>query len=96
MCSSDLSRIRIAATADGRELTIEDDGPGISEVDLERVRLRGESDGTAPDNAGLGLAIVGDIASAYGFALDLGRSQRLGGLRARLDFRPEATGSFAG
>lgn len=72
-----------APTAGQFELTIEDDGPGLSEEAriqaLERgVRLDEQAPGT-----GLGLAIVNDLAKAYGGTLQL-ETARLGGLRARL------------
>jgi signal transduction histidine kinase len=75
-------------------LSVEDDGPGIPEVEAATALSRGgRLDATKP-GAGLGLAIVGDIAEAYGGSLDLGRSAELGGLRAeiRLPVRREGAG----
>lgn len=75
-------RVRVTATADGGEITVEDDGAGIPEAKRPVVLARGgrfdERGG-----AGLGLAIVQDIVEAYGWTLLLGTSE-LGGLRATL------------
>lgn len=65
------------------ELTIEDDGPGLSKEARVQVLERGvRLDEQAP-GTGLGLAIVNDLAKAYGGTLELDTAP-LGGLRARL------------
>lgn len=69
-------------------LTVEDDGPGIpptrrAEALRPFVRLDPARNQDRP-GAGLGLAIVADIARAHGGTLRLGRSATLGGLRADL------------
>jgi signal transduction histidine kinase len=65
------------------EIMVEDDGPGLTPEQQETALKRGERlDETAP-GAGLGLAIVADLAMLYGGALTMGRSD-LGGLSARL------------
>ncbi|BDW99930.1 sensor histidine kinase [Maricaulis maris] len=66
-----------------RELavTIEDDGPGLTEDECASALQRGvRLDEQAP-GSGLGLAIVSDLAKAYGGELSLSRSE-LGGLAA--------------
>jgi signal transduction histidine kinase len=64
-------------------LTVEDDGPGLSPEDQNRVGERGERlDETVP-GSGLGLAIVRDISKLYAGSLALGASS-LGGLEVRL------------
>ncbi|MBV1796386.1 sensor histidine kinase [Siccirubricoccus sp. G192] len=76
-------------------LSVEDDGPGIPETEAATALARGgRLDATKP-GAGLGLAIVGDLAEAYGGSLGLGRSAELGGLRAeiRLPCRDGLSGS---
>ncbi|WP_294274277.1 sensor histidine kinase [Propionivibrio sp.] len=65
---------------DGFLLTIEDDGPGCADQDLERIAERGVRLDEARAGHGLGLAIVRDIVSSYGGELSLGRSSRLGGM----------------
>ncbi len=69
---------------DGVVMRIEDDGPGIPE-DSRREALRsgGRLDRAMP-GTGLGLAIVSDLVAAYGGTLDLGKSDRLGGLSVRI------------
>jgi two-component system, OmpR family, sensor kinase len=73
-------------------LRVEDSGPGIPEAELDRVLDRFyRVPGTEGAGSGLGLAIVKAIADAHGAVLSLGRSERLGGLRAELRF-PVADG----
>ena len=79
----------------GWRLVIDDDGPGLSADQRAQVLERGvRLDEQAP-GAGLGLAIVNDLARAYGGALELGASP-MGGLRAELSLpggvRREASG----
>lgn len=80
------NRVRIAA-ADSGAIDVEDDGPGIAGAMRPIVLARGgrlDQRGSA----GLGLAIVQDVVEAYGWTLQLDRSE-LGGLRARI--QPRAT-----
>ena len=48
---------------------VEDDGPGIPEAERERVFESGYSN--APGGTGFGLAIVGEIAGAHGWSVEL-------------------------
>lgn len=66
-----------------RELIIEDDGPGVREEQFDLIMQRGASMSGSHDSAGLGLAIAGDIADAYGYQLVLFRSQ-FGGFGVKL------------
>ena len=69
------------------EYRIEDDGPGIPPEDVERAlqpfsrldEARGHHAGV-----GLGLSITLDIARAHGGTLELGKSNDLGGLSAKM------------
>lgn len=71
-------------------VTIEDDGPGLSDAECAEATRRGARlDENAPGH-GLGLSIVRDLAKLYGGSLELDRSE-LGGLRARLIFPAPAT-----
>ena len=78
------TRVRITARElPSREVTIEDDGPGVPDDQLDVVKQRGASLGGTRDSTGLGLAIAGDIAEAYGYELVLYRSS-LGGFGAKI------------
>jgi signal transduction histidine kinase len=85
--------VRLSATVmpgDGRTgrqrlvITVEDDGPGLTEEQRRRIGKRGmRLDETKP-GSGLGLSIVSDIATSYtgSFALD---ASPMGGLMVRLE-----------
>ncbi|MES2400888.1 MAG: ATP-binding protein [Pseudomonadota bacterium] len=89
-------------------LRVEDSGPGIAEEERERVFDRffrgsqtvasvnaGEEDQTKElpaTGSGLGLAIVQAIAAQHGATLQLGRSERLGGLQVDVRFPAGAAG----
>ncbi|MDT3685934.1 MAG: HAMP domain-containing sensor histidine kinase [Pseudorhodoplanes sp.] len=79
------TRVRIAANMDqdNPSITIEDDGEGIAPALLPRVLERGVRLDQRGKGAGLGLAIVQDVLDAYGWRLDLTRSE-LGGLKATI------------
>jgi signal transduction histidine kinase len=75
-------RVRIGVDS-GASIVIEDDGPGISPAQWPRVLERGTRLDERGEGAGLGLAIVQDVLTAYGWRLDLAKSQ-LGGLKATI------------
>lgn len=65
-------------------VSIEDDGPGLTEEQRQRIGKRGlRLDETKP-GSGLGVSIVVDLAQSYRGCLDLGAS-RYGGLLATLE-----------
>jgi signal transduction histidine kinase len=66
------------------EILVEDDGPGISEEDRERLFSRGVRLDRSKPGTGLGLAIVRDVAEIYGGSVSLEESEDMGGLLARL------------
>ena len=79
------TKVVVHAALAGRrfELSVEDDGAGLTEEERALVGGRGERlDETVP-GSGLGLAIVRDIAKLYGGSFVLGESV-LGGLKASL------------
>jgi len=94
-CKWAAHRVRVTATdRHGLTVDVEDDGPGASEADLERLAQRGvRLDESAPGH-GLGLSIVRDVAASYGGEVRFGRSQDLGGFLARVRI-PQKTGAPA-
>jgi two-component system, OmpR family, sensor kinase len=68
-------------------LCVEDSGPGISPEERERVFSRFyRVPGSAAGGSGLGLAIIKAIAERHGATLALEQSERLGGLKVRIEF----------
>ncbi|MQA41532.1 MULTISPECIES: ATP-binding protein [Oxalobacteraceae] len=68
-------------------LSIEDSGPGIPPEERERVFSRFyRVPGSSAGGSGLGLAIIKSIAERHGAALTLDQSERLGGLKVKVDF----------
>ncbi len=59
---------------------IEDDGPGIAEEQAETLLQRGARGDTQTPGHGIGLAVVGEIVSAYGGRLKITRSD-MGGAK---------------
>ena len=84
-CKWAVSRVVVSAAVVGSTVVIlvDDDGPGLEPPMRDRVLQRGvRADETAP-GAGLGLAIVRELADAYGGSIGIEASP-LGGVRARL------------
>lgn len=69
-------------------LRVVDDGPGISEDQLELLTERrwraDEARSRHPDGSGLGLAITREVTLRHGFELSLGHAEELGGLAAEI------------
>jgi len=73
------------STQEGRvQIKVEDDGPGIDELEHKNVLRRGHKLDESKPGHGQGLGIVKDIAELYSGSLKLARSD-LGGLQAVLD-----------
>jgi signal transduction histidine kinase len=85
-CRHAHGRVRIAARghAERLVLVVEDDGPGLDAEARGRATRRGERLDERGPGAGLGLAIVSDLAELYGGGLTLDVAT-LGGLHARVD-----------
>jgi signal transduction histidine kinase len=62
---------------------VDDDGPGLSPAERERVALRGQRLDESKPGSGLGLSIVVELAALYGGVLTFGTAS-IGGLRAEL------------
>ncbi|MFA6051924.1 MAG: sensor histidine kinase N-terminal domain-containing protein [Methylobacter sp.] len=68
-------------------LTVEDDGPGIPDAEMDRVFERFyRIPGSSGDGCGLGLAIVKEIADLHKARLKLSRAGEAGGTRIELIF----------
>ncbi|MCK9533452.1 MAG: ATP-binding protein [Pseudomonas sp.] len=82
-----INEIRISAqlTANGCELMVEDDGPGVPKHQRERILKRGERLDTQYPGQGIGTAVVKDIIDSYGGQLFVEDSV-LGGAQFRIIF----------
>ena len=81
------AEVSVVVTEKSLRIRVEDDGPGIPEDQRDEAlkpftRLDPSRNQNKGGGVGLGLAIVNDVARAHGGVLRLGRSDRLGGLRA--------------
>lgn len=79
--------VGIGDSAEGVELSVEDNGPGLPAEERSRVldRFYRSGEQQAP-GSGLGLAIVKSIADLHGATLAIDRSAGLGGLRVSVRF----------
>lgn len=88
-CKWARSKVALSVRGEGAlTIAVEDDGPGCSEADLERLARRGVRLDEDTAGHGLGLSIARDIAASYGGRLRFGRSQALGGFQATITFPP--------
>ena len=81
------AEVSVMLSAKTLRIRVEDDGPGIpeerrAEATRPFTRLDPARNQDKGGSVGLGLAIATDIARAHGGVLRLGRSERMGGLRA--------------
>jgi two-component system sensor histidine kinase PhoQ len=70
----------------GLELSVEDDGPGVPADQVDRLMQRGVRGDERVQGHGIGLAIVQDLLKAYRGALQVSRSDTLGGAKFSLNF----------
>ena len=85
----DRAEIGVSVTDRAVRFWVEDDGPGIppdryDEALSPFVRLDPARNQDKGSGVGLGLSIVADIARAHGGVLRLGKSEKLGGLKAEV------------
>ncbi|MDD5581141.1 MAG: sensor histidine kinase N-terminal domain-containing protein [Methylobacter sp.] len=75
-------------------LTIEDDGPGIPEVEMNRVFERFyRIPGSSGNGCGLGLAIIKEIAELHNARFQMSRVSARGGVRIDLVFKNDNPGT---
>jgi two-component system sensor histidine kinase PhoQ len=86
------TRVRVSAFVDGLSLSlnVEDDGPGISRRDSERVLQRGARADQSVPGQGIGLSITQDIVEAHDGRIAIGRSE-LGGAAVTLSLPEPGT-----
>lgn len=82
-----LGRVHVSVSlgAQGTQLCIEDDGPGVPVDQRERILQRGERLDRQYPGQGIGLAVVKDIIESYHASLTLGEAA-LGGAAFRIRF----------
>ena len=77
----------VTARLQGRQLEIEDSGPGIDAAQQQQaLQPFARLDPSGQPGAGIGLALVKDICAWHGARLRLDRSPQLGGLRVTVSF----------
>ena len=89
-CKYGQGRVAVSATLASAapprmRLQIDDDGPGITVAERERVLQRGVRLDSLAQGQGIGLAVVVDIATSYGATVSVGSSE-LGGAAIVLMF----------
>ena len=72
----------------GLRVSVEDDGPGIADDNIEKVLQRGVRGDERVQGHGIGLSIVQDIVHAYQGELLVDRSPELGGARFSVSLPP--------
>ncbi|MGD8886206.1 MAG: sensor histidine kinase [Gammaproteobacteria bacterium] len=77
----------------GLVITVEDDGPGIPEAQLETIINRGQRLDEHTAGHGLGLSIVKDIIDQYAGTISMSPSETLNGLRTNITI-PHSSGTL--
>jgi signal transduction histidine kinase len=85
-CRHAAHRVRMTAAIDGAvtAIAIEDDGPGLTEQQVDEALRPGRRLDESGTGYGFGLAITRELVELYGGVLALERSPDLGGLRVQL------------
>ena len=77
----------VSSNGGGIAITVEDDGPGLSDKEIETLSGRGTRLDETKEGHGLGLSISKDIVSLYGGKMTFERSPGLGGLKVTVLLR---------
>jgi two-component system sensor histidine kinase PhoQ len=86
-CKYGRSQVAVSVTSkESLKISIEDDGEGIPEDQLEDVFKRGHRVDTRHPGQGIGMAVAADIATAYGGSIEISKSDRLGGAAVHIRF----------
>jgi len=78
--------LSITGDAETLLLVVDDDGPGMTEAQMQQALERGGRLDESRSGSGLGLAIVNDLVQLYGGVLQLQHSPALKGLRVKVCF----------
>ncbi|WP_434930206.1 ATP-binding protein [Shewanella sp. HL-SH5] len=78
--------LTVETTIDSLHIIVEDDGPGLTEVQQTLIFERGARADTYQQGHGIGLAIVSDLVNSYQGKLNVGKSNYLGGAKFSLTF----------
>jgi two-component system sensor histidine kinase QseC len=85
-------KVAVSRTRDRVLLSVDDDGPGVTEPDMERLGERFfRVIGSGQRGSGLGWSIVRRIAAVHKAAVRVARSQSLGGLSVVVEWPIQAT-----
>lgn len=76
-----------AAHRSGLLISIEDDGPGVSQNEIERIWKRGARSDESTPGQGIGLAVARELVQLHGGSLEVARSE-LGGAAFRVHLPP--------
>lgn len=76
---------RLSGDEEAIQISVEDDGQGLSDEDLEKLTQRGIRLDETVEGHGLGLAIAKDIVKLYAGSLGFRRSSGLGGLEVLIN-----------
>ncbi|QYJ79318.1 ATP-binding protein [Shewanella acanthi] len=79
-------KVQLTRTSVGLRLSIDDDGPGVADDELDKLTERGTRLDESVMGHGLGLSIVKEIAEQYGIELRFTHSDQLSGLKVSLIF----------
>jgi signal transduction histidine kinase len=79
-------RLSIEASGGACAITVEDDGPGVDDEQVQQLMQRGVRHDESTQGHGIGLSIVKSLVEALGGSIAFGRSAQLGGLRVSVYF----------